>query len=68
MKFANKVEAIKAIRADHAATRVELNESTGKYELRFGAGLREEKELVEAIMALGVREFLDKANNDLIIS
>jgi hypothetical protein len=59
MMLTNKVEAIKAIRETRNRVRIIYNGETNRHELNFNMDLREEKELVEAIMALGVRSFLN---------
>jgi|SRR3954471_5506084 len=66
-RFDNKIEAIKAVRAiPLAEITLERNASSGQLELyRAPMGLKESKDMVEAIMALGVRQFLADALFDL---
>lgn len=58
MKFEGKIAAIKAVREIGSQVRVQRNEETGRLELIPGIGLKEAKDLTEAIMALGVESYI----------
>ena len=58
MKFNNLIEAVKAVREVAARVTIERDDS-GHYVVRCGVGLKDSKDLAEAIMALGVRRFLE---------
>jgi hypothetical protein len=58
-KYANLIEAIKAVRMlPQTATRIEKNIDTGHYEIVSTIGLKDAKDMVEAVMELGVQRFL----------
>lgn len=59
MVINSKIEAIKNIR--EAATKAEVvkNLETGRTEIRCGLGLKDAKDLYEAIEAYAVRNFVD---------
>lgn len=59
MKFANIIEAIKALRVmPMTNARIEKRDD-GRYEILSTIGLKDAKDMVEAIMELGVQRFLD---------
>jgi hypothetical protein len=66
LRFDGEIQAIKAVRELAAKTRIELN-ANGRNEIVIGADLRDTKDLVEAIMALGRREFANQME-ELIVS
>ena len=59
MKFNNLIEAVKAVRDMAHKVNITQNEQTLVWEIRPGFGLKYAKDLAEAIMALGVRRFLE---------
>ena len=63
MKFNNLIQAVKAIRQAGYDTKptITRNLDTGIYEIKFtgGPSLKQAKDIVEACMALGVREYLE---------
>ena len=59
MKFNNLIEAVKAIKLAASKATIEKDE-TNRYVVRCGIGLKDTKDLVEAIMAFGVRRFLEE--------
>ena len=59
MKFNNLIEAVKAVRDMAHKVNITQNEQTLVWEIRPGFGLKDAKDLAEAIMALGVRRFLE---------
>lgn len=65
MFVGNKVDAIKAMRANAQKVEIVLNRDTERFELKFGSGLKEDKDLVEAIMALGVQSYLATVASDI---
>lgn len=56
--IANKIEAIKVVRQVKPSLQPVLNEPS-KFQITCGLGLKEAKDLVEDIMALGVQQFLE---------
>jgi ribosomal protein L7/L12 len=64
MEFNGKIAAIKAVRSGNQEFQVVKSLETGRYEIVASyMGLKEAKDMVEAIMRLGVREWLnDQAN------
>jgi hypothetical protein len=65
MFVANPVEAIKAMRANAQNVQIVRHPETDRFELKFGSGLKDDKDLVEAIMALGVRRYLIRMDNTI---
>ena len=71
MKFNNLIEAVKAIRETTHKVNSTQNEQTLVWEIRPGFDLKDAKDLTEAIMALGVRRFLEaqsKKTDEQLIS
>lgn len=58
MVLNSKIEAIKAIREAASHATIEKNDQTGRFEIRCGLGLKEAKDLYEAIEGLVVRAFV----------
>ena len=59
MVINSKIEAIKNIREAASRAQVVKNDQTGRYEIQCGLGLKEAKDLYEAIEAYVVRRFVD---------
>lgn len=72
MPFANKIEAIKAVRSLKVTVgtpECTLIPNTDRYEIRVPAynmlGLKDAKDLVEAIMDMGVKSYLEQQLSDI---
>lgn len=65
LRFTNKIEAIKASREMAVGVRIVYNEQTGRYEILSGAGLKEHKDFVEAVMAYGARDAIERMRSIL---
>jgi hypothetical protein len=55
-----KIEAIKALRTASSQVQIFKNQETERTEIIPGLGLKEAKDLVEAIMDMAVQEFLQR--------
>ena len=58
MRFDGKIPAIKAVRDLGSRVEIVKDENTGKFVIQPNMGLKDAKDLVEAIMDLGVRMFI----------
>jgi len=59
MVINGKIDAIKALREAASNATVERNNQTGQHEIRCGLGLKEAKDLVEAIEAYVLYRFVE---------